>query len=73
MWCLSRLLPRLHHQLRSFSIKPQTGTDARSCRKIFNAFGDDVGQLHHLLIQFRVFGDVALNTIAIVCSVLRSS
>ena len=40
-------------------------TDARSCRKLFHAFGDNVSQLHHLLIQFRVFGNVALNAIAI--------
>src|SRR5690348_963253 len=40
-------------------------TDARSCWKLFHAFGDNVSQLHHLLIQLSVFGNIALNAIAI--------
>ena len=43
----------------------QIVTDARSCRKLFYVFGDNVSQLHHMPIQFRVFGNVALNATAI--------
>ena len=40
-------------------------TDTRSCRQLFHAFRDDVGQLHHLLTELRVFRNVALDTAAI--------
>jgi hypothetical protein len=40
-------------------------TDARSAREFFHTVGDNLRQLHHLLAQFSVFRDVALNAIAI--------
>ena len=39
--------------------------DARSAREFFHAVGDNLRQLHHLLAQFGVFRNVALNAIAI--------
>ena len=47
-------------------------TDPRTAREFFHTVGDNRSQLHHLLAQFRVFRNVALNAIAIVCSFLRS-
>jgi hypothetical protein len=44
-------------------VSSRVGT--RSCREFFHTFGDNRSQLHHLLAQFCVFRDVALNTIAI--------
>jgi hypothetical protein len=41
-------------------------THARSAWEFFHTFGDDRGQLHHLLAQVCVFRNVALNAIAIV-------
>jgi hypothetical protein len=35
--------------------------DTPSCRQLFHAFGDDVGQLHYLLTQCCVSRNVALN------------
>ncbi len=40
-------------------------TDASSARELFHTFGYNPSQLHHLMAQFCVFRDVALNTIAI--------
>jgi hypothetical protein len=39
--------------------------DTRSCWKLFHTFGDDFGQLHHLLSQLAVFRNIALNAIAV--------
>src|SRR6516225_2001113 len=39
--------------------------DPRSRRKLFHALRDDVGQLHHLLTELRIFGNLALNAIAV--------
>ena len=39
--------------------------DPRSAREIFHAVRNNIGQLHHLLAQFGVFRNVALNSIAI--------
>src|SRR5215469_12644188 len=37
----------------------------RRGRKLFHAFRDDVGQLHHLLTELGVFRNLALNAIAV--------
>jgi hypothetical protein len=39
--------------------------DTRSCWKLFHTFGDNFGQLHHLLSQLAVFRNIALNAIAV--------
>ena len=44
---------------------PELSRDFGVFRKIFDALGDDLRQLHHRLAQRRVFDDVALNAVAV--------
>jgi hypothetical protein len=39
--------------------------DPRTVREFFHTVGDNRSQLHHLLAQFNVFRNVALNAIAV--------
>jgi hypothetical protein len=49
----------LSHQQRCLSI------DTQGCRKLFHTFRDNFGQLHHLLSELGVSGNIALNAIAV--------
>ena len=46
-------------------MSPGLTIESRNCRELFHAFGDDVGQLHDLLTELRIFRNLALNAIAV--------
>ena len=61
--CWTRFLGRLSAAAIGYCTR--LTTDPRTAREFFHTVGDNRSQLHHLLAQFGVFRNVALNAIAI--------
>jgi hypothetical protein len=62
----ARDVTRRHDHNQNRQVLISSGNDTRSGREIFYIVGDNLGQLHHELIELCVMLDIVLNTATIV-------